>query len=440
MDEVRLITLDPAHFHAALVQKEMYSGVSPNVAVYAPLGFDLIEHLTRLVRFNSRPEAPTAWKLDVHTSPDFLERMLKERPGNVAVLSGRNSAKIDRIQRCIESGLHVLADKPWILDARDLPKIEQAIELAEEKGLVAYDIMTERYEVTSLLQRELVNTPDVFGAILDGDRENPAVFMESVHRLMKSVAGAPSLRPAWFFDIKEQGEALADVGTHLVDLALWTLYPAEAIDYRTDIQMLDAKGWPTTLTGGQWRQVTGGEEFPSFLSACVKHGKLDYHCNSFVSFALRGVHIQMRVLWDFEGPPKNDTFFAQFCGTKSRVEVRQRSVENFRPEVYVVPNTAVLRNEVLEALRKRIRSLTDSFEGVAVEECGDEFRLAIPDGYRVGHEAHFGQVTRRFFEYLKNMQALPAWEKATMLAKYCVTTEGVELARVRDAQSTLRVL
>jgi len=38
MDEFRLITLEPGHFHAALIQKEMYSGVSKRVAVYAPLG------------------------------------------------------------------------------------------------------------------------------------------------------------------------------------------------------------------------------------------------------------------------------------------------------------------------------------------------------------------------------------------------------------------
>ena len=29
MSDVRLITLDPAHFHAALVQKEMYPGLDP---------------------------------------------------------------------------------------------------------------------------------------------------------------------------------------------------------------------------------------------------------------------------------------------------------------------------------------------------------------------------------------------------------------------------
>ena len=31
MSAVRLLTLDPGHFHAALVQKEMYPGVAPQV-------------------------------------------------------------------------------------------------------------------------------------------------------------------------------------------------------------------------------------------------------------------------------------------------------------------------------------------------------------------------------------------------------------------------
>jgi len=432
MSEVRLITLDPAHFHAALVQKEMYSGVSPQVSIYAPLGFDLTEHLVRVARFNQRPIDPTVWRLDIHTGPDFLERMLKERPGNVVVLSGRNREKIVQVQRSVEFGLNALADKPWILNPGDLSKIAQVLDLAEKKGLVAYDIMTERFEVTSLLQRALVNAPNVFGTILPGEPKDPAVFMESVHRLMKSVAGVPSLRPAWFFDVREEGEALADVGTHLVDLVQWTVFPDQALDYRRDIQVLDGRHWPTTLNKEQWRRVTGVAEFPASLSGSIKDGKLDYFCNNFVSYALRGVHVQMNVLWDFEGPPPTDSYFAKFRGTKARVEVRQGSPENFRPEVYVIPNSAALRNEVAEELRKKVSTLGTSFEGLGIEERGDEFRLTFPDRHRVGHEAHFAQVTRQFFEYVKNPKALPAWEKPNMLAKYHVTTAGVELARAKD--------
>ena len=92
-DRFRLITLDPGHFHAALIQKEMYPGVSPRVAVYAPLGPDLTEHLNRIARFNARAQNPTAWKLDIHTGPDFLEQLIAERPGNIVVLSGRNRGR-----------------------------------------------------------------------------------------------------------------------------------------------------------------------------------------------------------------------------------------------------------------------------------------------------------------------------------------------------------
>ena len=65
---------------------------------------------------------------------------------------------------------------------------------------------------------------------------------------MKSVAGVPSLRPPWFFDLNEQGEALSDVGIHMVDLALWTAFPDQPIDYRKQIEVIDAKRWPTTVT------------------------------------------------------------------------------------------------------------------------------------------------------------------------------------------------
>ena len=109
------MTLDPGHFHAALVQKEMYPGVSPQVDVYAPLGPDLLGHLARVSAYNLRPASPTAWRLDVHTGPDYLARMLREKPGNVVVLSGRNAGKIERVGASVEAGLNVLVDKPWIL-------------------------------------------------------------------------------------------------------------------------------------------------------------------------------------------------------------------------------------------------------------------------------------------------------------------------------------
>src|SRR5712692_9995162 len=106
MADVRLMTVDPGHFHAALVQKEMYPGVSERVDVYAPLGPDLAEHLNRIVAFNRRREQPTMWAMEVHASPYFFPPMLRERPGNLVILSGRNRANIARILASVQAGLH----------------------------------------------------------------------------------------------------------------------------------------------------------------------------------------------------------------------------------------------------------------------------------------------------------------------------------------------
>jgi predicted dehydrogenase len=429
MPDVRLMTVDPGHFHAALVQKEMYPGVAPRVDVYAPLSGDLYEHLKRLDSFNRRPDKPTAWQVEVHAAPDFFERMLAEHPGNVVVLSGRNGVKIDRVQAAIGAGLHVLADKPWILKSADMPKLESALAEADRRGLGAYDIMTERFEVTSLLQRLLVNDAAVFGEIEKGSEQDPAVYMESVHYLMKTVAGAPNIRPVWFFDTSEEGEGLSDVGTHLVDLVQWTLFPEQALDYRTDVRVLRAQRWPTLVSQSDFRRVTGEAAFPSSLTSSIRDGALEYYCNTLVAYALRGVHITLNVIWDWEAQAGGDTHFAYYKGTKSKVEIRQTQADAFRPELFVVAAQPSARAAVLSAVRARIAAAQREFPGVAVEERGQDIHVTIPDALRVGHEAHFGQVTTRFLGFIRDRATLPAWERPNMLAKYYVTTMGTELAR-----------
>ena len=276
MTQVRLMTLDPGHFHAALVQKEMYPGVAPRVDVFAPLGPDLVEHLNRIVAYNRRSDQPTTWDVEVHTSSDYFERMLREHPGNVVVFSGRNRVKIDRIAASVSAGLNVLGDKPWILKSEDLPKLEQTLAEADKRGVVAYDIMTERFEITSILQRAFVNDPATFGEMVPGTDADPGVYMESVHYLMKLVSGAPNIRPAWFFDTAEQGEGLNDIGTHLVDLVQWTLFPDTAIDYRKDVQVVGAQRWPTTISQQDFQRVTKEPRFPASLGPAVKGDTLEY--------------------------------------------------------------------------------------------------------------------------------------------------------------------
>jgi predicted dehydrogenase len=440
MPDVHLMTVDPAHFHAALVQKEMYPGVSERVDVYAPLGPDLTEHLNRIVAFNRRSEHPTAWALEVHASRDFFQRMLSERPGNVVILSGRNRGKIAQIAASVDAGLHVLGDKPWILKSDDLPSLAAALAGADARGVVAYDIMTERFEATNVLQRALVNDKATFGEVMKGTVEEPAVYMESVHYLKKVVAGAPNIRPPWFFDTAEQGEGFNDIGTHLVDLVQWTLFPGQAIDYQSDIRILAAQRWPTWIALQDFQTVTNEPRFPESVAASVENGKLEYYCNTLVSYTLRGIHAKLNVIWDWEPPEgSGDTHFAVYRGTRARIEVRQTRADRFLPELFVVPATPAMKPQVLLAVQGKIEALKKDHPGIGVEDRGAEIHITVPASMRVGHEAHFAQVTGNFLKYVRDRRSLPPWERPNMLAKYYVTTTGTELSRVGASRPAPRI-
>jgi predicted dehydrogenase len=424
---MRLIVLDPGHFHATLLQKDMYPELAPRVAVYSPLGPELLDYLHRVSLFNSRAAHPTHWELDIHATGHSLDELLRDRAGDIVVFTGRNRGKIDRMLQTLSAGFHVLADKPWIISSADMPKLAQSLDLAGRQGVIAYDIMTERYEVTSELQRELVNTPGVFGDPVPGTADHPGVVASSIHHIMKVVAGVPLRRRSWFFDIVEYGEGLADVGTHVVDLVQWTLLPDQTFDYRQDIQVLEGRRWPVTISREQFRTVTGEPDFPAAIA--THDGKLDYYCNNAVHYTFRGIHVKMDILWNWEAPAgSGDVYEAAFRGTRSSAEIRQGAPEKFIPELYIVPAPDV-RRAVFEALRKRVDELQSRWPGLSIHHGDHEARLVIPHQFRLGHEAHFAQVARRFLDYVKDPQSLPAWERSYMLAKYYVSTRGVELAQ-----------
>ena len=113
----------------------------------------------------------------------------------------------------------------------------------------------------------------------------------------------------------------------------------------------------------------------------------------------------------------------------SGVEVRQGKAERWVPELYIVPAPGS-RADVLGALRTKVLHLQAQYPGVALDERPDDVRIVIPEKFRVSHEAHFAQVTKRFFDYLAAPKSMPAWERPNMLAKYYVSTKGDELSEV----------
>jgi predicted dehydrogenase len=426
--EVVLMTLDPGHFHASLVQKVMYLQIDPTVYVFGPEGPDVQDHLNRIERFNNRDNEPTKWEEKVFTGPGYFDQMILQKPGNVVILSGNNSIKTDYILNSVKAGFNVLADKPMIIFPEDFLKLEQAFEVAEEKGVMLYDIMTERHEITTILQRKLSGIHEIFGQVKYGSPENPAVTKESVHHFFKYVSGKPLKRPPWFFDTSQQGDGLVDVTTHLVDLIQWECYPEEIIK-KDDIEINKSTHWPTSLNTEEFQKVTGIGEFPGYLEKDMENGKLLVYANGEIIYRIRDIWAKVKVEWNFKAPEGGgDTHYSIMKGTLSNLIIQQGKKENFRSELYI-ELTGDIDSEEFEKKLKEAVKLDITMEGLqVVKEDVKRWRIEIPGKYRVGHEAHFGQVTGKFLGYLVDGK-LPAWEVPNMITKYYITTEALKLAR-----------
>ncbi|MGO8928607.1 MAG: putative oxidoreductase C-terminal domain-containing protein [Limisphaerales bacterium] len=427
--DVRLITLDPGHFHASLVQKFMYPQVSPVVHVYAPAGLDLEEHLKRIEAFNTRTDQPTHWEEKVYTGPDFLERMLAEKAGNVVVLAGNNARKTEYIDRSVAAGFNVLADKPMAVTPTDFKLLRKTFNRAAANKILLYDIMTERYEITSILQRELVRMPGLFGTVEKGTPEQPAVVMESVHYFFKEVAGKPLIRPAWFYDVRQQGESIPDVGTHLVDSVQWVCFPDQALDWHKDIKVRAARRWSTKLTPEQFKRSTGLDHYPEFCKQDIgPDGALEVYANGEVAYALRGVHAKVTALWRFEAPPgAGDTLYALARGTRCQLLIKQGAEQSYQPALYVQNSSPASAAQFEQTLQAAVTRLNNTWPGLGLKPAGAAWEIVIPDKYRVGHEQHFAQVTEKFLRFLRDGN-MPAWEVPNMIAKYYTTTEAYRLS------------
>lgn len=423
---IRLITLDPGHFHAALVQKSMYENVDSVVHVYAPAGPDVDMHLSRIEGFNTRQDEPTTWKENVYTSDDFFEKMIEEKAGNVVVLSGNNQKKTEYIKKSLETGLNVLADKPMAINRADYLMLKDAFSTAGSNNLLLYDIMTERYEITTILQRELSMIPEIFGTLQPGTLREPAVTKESVHHFYKYVSGSVLTRPAWFMDVTQQGEGIVDVTTHLVDLIQWECFPEQVID-TADVKIISARRWPTNMTRSQFKAITKLDDFPSYLQKDVRDSVLSVYCNGEINYQIRGINAKVSVIWAYQAPEgAGDTHYSIMRGSKANLVIRQGADQQFKPTLYIEP---IERSDAFEqSLKQAFNPVQNKFNGVELKPSANGWEVVIPEKFKEGHEAHFSRVTEKFLDYLTNGN-MPDWEVPNMITKYYTTTKALEIAK-----------
>jgi hypothetical protein len=178
------------------------------------------------------------------------------------------------------------------------------------------------------------------------------------------------------------------------------------------------------MTLSQFSLITGAKTFPDFLKKDLKNDStINVYANGEINYSLRGVHTKLRALWNYSATEGGDTHYSVIRGTKANLEIKQGKEERFIPQLYIKP-TNLNENELLKAFE----AVKSKYAGVNLKKLGNEWLVEIPDSYRIGHEAHFGEVMERFLDY-KSKNKLPDWEVPNMLVKYYTTTKSLELAK-----------
>ena len=410
-----LIVINPGHFHAALTLREMHPDLSKDVYVYAEEGTDLKSFIRLVNSFNNRKENPTSWDLHVYAGDDFLDRAVEEAKGDIAILAGKNSRKIHYIKAMHDAGIKVLSDKPLTINQRGVEILKGLL----TDGAEIDDIMTERHEVTSILQKKLMANKDIFGElVIDG--EEPAIVKESVHHLFKNVNGAPLVRPAWYFDVNVQGEGIVDVTTHLADLIQWMVFEGEEFDFESDYELCDAKRWHTDVPLEKFSLITKQSKFQRELMGKAKDDVLKLYANGEFTYKLRGVPVKLSVVWALEAPEGGgDTHYSIMRGSKSDLIIEQGPQTGNKPELFIQPHGDI---DAMEALLK------DACEGLEVVRDGERLRLEIPNELRTTHEEHFAAVRDDFIACIDGKKKFPSNMKSALEAKYSLLAAAQDLA------------
>lgn len=418
-----ILIFNPGHFHAALVLREAHPRLARDVYVYSEEGPDLDRFMELVAAFNARPANPTGWRIQVYKGNDYLQKLIGERKGDVVVIAGKNDAKMNAIERLGREGFFVLADKPWLISADGLGLLREAV--LPQRPL-ALDIMTERFEITTILQKKFMAAPDVFGAIrIDADG-SPSVFKESVHHLYKIVNNRPLVRPSWYFDLAVQGDGITDVTAHLTDMTHWMLFPGAAIDYDRDIELLQARRWPTRIPLATYTKITQQPAFPAEVEGDVDGDRLLYFSNGEMVYRIRNVPIHIRVVWNLEIPEGGgDRHQSVIKGTRSDIQVRQLPAHGFKVELLIVPHGNL--PEIETAVRRCLEKWSPAYPGIAVRREDEKLLIDIPDDLRTSHEEHFCQVRDTYLDYLDRGAVLPA-ERAGLVAKYTLLAEARKMA------------
>ena len=330
------------------------------------------------------------------------------------------------MRRLHDAGFHVLADKPWLAGPEGLDDLRHTL----AGGPLAIEIMTGRHEITSVLTRKLVADPDVFGEFATSPDNAPAIEIASVHHLEKTVNGAPLRRPPWFFDVRVQGDGIADIPTHMVDQVQRLIATAGSRfpgSPDATLELLSARRSATRVPLDLFSRVTGEREFPAEIRGPVSGSELSYYGNAELRFRLSGVPVALDTRWELSIPAGGgDAHRIIIRGTRSEIRAEQGPSTGHKRRL------TIWRRGDADALRAALdRAVADwqnAHPGVAAESVGPGWEIRVPDGLDTGHESHFPLVLADFLTLVERGSAPPALTADT-LAKYSLLAQASTEAR-----------
>ncbi len=424
--KAELTVIDPQHFHAALVQKHIHPGIDSVVHLFADSSTTVEGYKQLIAQYNTREEDPTRWEIIDYYGPDFLEKAFDLGVGNVVVLAGDNQRKIDYMQKSVQHGRDVFADKPLVIDAAGYRKLKALMDGNDGEGpVLVYDMMTERYDVKNQIVKSLLNNEDFSGGLLKTEDDKAAILFQSVHHFIKDVSGKPLLRPTLFFDTEKQGEGLVDVTTHYIDLVQWILSSETVIDLDQDMKLIGSQRWKTSLSEEQFQRATGLSGFPSVLRKYViGNDHIDVFCNGKIDYLFKGTPVSIDVRWLPESlDGRGDQFYARFLANQFEIEIKPDN--EGKTAVFITPNDE--SNSFASRLGDALSAI-EGLEGLTAKKVANAYKIVVPENLYLSHEDHFAKVLNEFLQYRKE-GVLPAWEKSFILAKYYLTTQALEEAK-----------
>lgn len=418
----RIVFYEPGHFHAALTLRAANPRLAHDIHVYATPGPERDAFVRLVESFNARAEQPTHWTLHLHAGPQLLQRLLQDGHGDLVVLAGRNNTKLETIATLTQAGLHVLADKPWLTDSRQLPYLSQVT----TGPRLAMDIMTVRHSTLAQIIAQVVHTPELFGVFVIRDDQEPSIDIGSVHHLVKRVNGQPLQRPAWYYDTLVQGDGLVDIQSHMVEQVQWWVLGEEVGDMEHDVVLESARRWSTPVPLDLFHESTGQRTYPETIRSSVHDGVLQYACNGEIRYRLRGISVRQTAAWRQREPAgTGDLHRLSLRGSQCTLRICQGEETGYRAAMVLEPAAGVNLEPLVSAMVDRWQT---SFPGLSYASSSLGWRLVVPPALDQGHESHFARVLNTFLDHLEH-GTWPEALRARIRMRYTLLARAQELAQ-----------